>query len=374
MDRFSKYNRQILLPGFGKEQQQKLFDAKVLVIGAGGLGCPALLYLAAAGVGKLGIVDYDTVDISNLHRQVLYNEKDINKPKAIVAAEKIKQDYPDTEIEIFNCQITNKNALSIISEFDLVIDGSDNFSTRYLVNDACVLLNKPLVYGAVYCYEGQVGVFNLAADDKIKTSYRDLFPIPPEANEIPNCSEAGVLGVLPGIMGTMQANEAIKIITGIGEPLVNKVLTYHSLSNSFYEIEVIKNEEAFAIAPKNEVEFMNRDYELTCKSNNVKEIKPAQLMQMMDAAEGLPVILDVRNEDELPKLIEYPFFSIPLTELKIRLAEIENSNKIIVVCQSGIRSLNAASIIQNKFKTKEIYSLAGGINEYQKLIKSGSYE
>ena len=283
-----------------------------------------------------------------------------------LSGRKIRQHYPDTTVETFNCRISNENALSIISEFDVVIDGSDNFSTRYLVNDACVLLKKPLVYGSVYCYEGQVAVFNLIQNNIPSTNYRDLFPVPPKANEIPDCSEAGVLGMLPGIIGTMQANEAVKIITGIGEPLVNKLLTYNSLDNSFYDLLIEKNEDADY--PKTEDEFRKFNYSLSCSIEVVEEIDTFQLHGLMQVSPKFTLIVDIRDEYELPRVKEYPCLSVPYYELGNRVNELVHANNIILVCQSGTRSKFAVSFLQNKVSAV-VYSLKGGMNEFQIRIK-----
>ena len=221
---YERYQRQILLKEFGIDAQQKLLQAKVLVIGAGGLGCPALQYLVAAGIGTIGIVDDDIVSLNNLHRQVLYTVNDIGLSKAEVAAEKLKALNDEINIISYNERLTNKNALALLMNMILLVDGTDNFSSRYMINDACVLLNKPLVYGAISKFEGQVAVFNIKDEIQIRAiNYRDLFPTPPKDDEVLNCAEAGVLGVLPGIIGTMQANETIKLITGIGKPLINTI-------------------------------------------------------------------------------------------------------------------------------------------------------
>ncbi len=253
------------------EGQEKLSNAKVLIIGAGGLGCPAMIYLNAAGVGTIGFVDFDTINISNLHRQILYGDDDIGKSKVKVAVQKLKALNPNTVINPINIKLDNSNAISIISDYDLVLDCSDNFPTRYLVNDACFLLNKPLVYGSVYKFEGQVGVFNYRKlNDKRAANYRDLFPVPPNQFEIPNCDEIGVIGVVPGIIGTMMANETIKVITCIGKVLANKIINYHSLNNSFHEFEISLNESALMDVPKSIEEFMNYDYELFCNKSSVE--------------------------------------------------------------------------------------------------------
>lgn len=358
-----RYSRQILLHNFGIEKQQLLHSAKVLVIGAGGLGCPALQYLSAAGVGTLGIVDFDTVDISNLHRQILYTENDVGKSKAEIAAKKISSQNSDVNITIFDVKLSIQNALDIIKKFDLVLDGTDNFSTRYLVNDACALLGKPLVYGSVYRFEGQISVFHYG---KNATNYRDIFPNPPSANEVPNCSEAGVLGVLPGIIGTMQANEAIKIITKIGQPLANKVLTFNSLTTSFYEIELTPTSLPFTNAPQTCEEFRQFNYDFFCNIENpeIVEISADELENLITKNEVQ--LIDVREEHEQPKLMKFPYISIPLNELPNRLNEIENNGTIIVFCQSGIRSRKAVELIKTSLKEMPVYSLKGGILELGK--------
>ncbi len=220
MDRFE---RQIKLNDFGAAAQQKLIDSKVLVVGAGGLGCPALQYLAAAGVGTLGIADGDSVMLSNLNRQVIFGEGDVGKNKALVAAKYIRDKYKDSLLNVYPFTLVNTNTLNVISRYDLIIDATDNFQTRYMLNDACVLLNKPLVYGAIYQYEGQVAVFNLSTQNSRSANYRNLFPQPPGINEVRDCNNTGVLGVLPGIIGVMMASEAIKVITNYATPLINKM-------------------------------------------------------------------------------------------------------------------------------------------------------
>ena len=220
-EELTRYSRHLVLKDFGYKNQEKLKQASVLVVGAGGLGSPALLYLAAAGVGKIGIVDFDVVQESNLQRQVLFSTEDIGENKAKAASRHLNKLNPFVTVVSIAEQLTTENALVIIRDYNLVLDGSDNFPTRYLVNDACVLLNKPLVYGSILQYEGQLAVFNVILDsDKRSTNYRDLFPVPPQPHEVPNCEQAGVLGVLPGMLGSMMANEAIKLITGIAEPIL----------------------------------------------------------------------------------------------------------------------------------------------------------
>src|SRR5437867_6115833 len=298
---YERYQRQILLKEFDETGQQKLLQAKVLVIGGGGLGCPALQYLVAAGVGTIGIVDDDIVTLTNLHRQILYSTNDIGFSKAERATFKLQQLNPDIAITPYNFRLTNKNALEIIPGYDIVIDGTDNFSSRYMINDACVLLNKPLVYGAISRFEGQVGVFNCKPDDKIMgVNYRDLFPHPPKEGTILNCAEEGVLGVLPGIIGCMQASETIKLITGIGNPLINRLLTYNALTNQFYELALSPNKETAALIPKDEEAFANTDYDWLCSThaNNNFEIDPLYFDALRN--EKNITIIDVREYGEIP--------------------------------------------------------------------------
>lgn len=365
-EKYQRYQRQILLKEFGEIAQEKLLKAKVLVIGAGGLGCPALQYLAAAGIGSIGIVDFDVVDISNLQRQILYTTADVGKSKAITAAQRLNALNPEIQIQTFYFQITPANALELISAYDLVIDGSDNFATRYLVNDACVLLDKPLVYGAVLRFEGQVGVFNLAdKESKIKTNYRDLFPEPPDSSSTLSCSEAGVLGVLPGIIGTMQATEAIKIISGVGKPLCNKIISYNALHNSFYDFDIFPASKKTILYPESEAEFLNFNYEWFCNSNaGIAEIS-ADEFNAMRANEKITLI-DVRENGETPLVNEFPFTSIPLSEFEGLVPTISPLNKIIVFCKSGKRSLKAVKILKEKLPECTAYSLKGGIEAWIK--------
>ena len=240
----SRFERQTILPDFGPEGQQKLLEAKVLVLGAGGLGCPALLHLCAAGVGTIGIVDGDALSESNLNRQTLFGHSHIGLPKAQTAAQLLREKYPDISYQVIPHFLSNTNTLDLLSGYDLVLDGTDNFPTRYMINDACSLMNIPLIMGAIYKYEGQVSVFNYG-DNPV--NYRDLYPEPPQSHEIPNCSETGVLGVLPGLIGTLQATEAIKLITGIGSVLSNKMLFYNLKTSGFYEVAIpaLKEEQIF---------------------------------------------------------------------------------------------------------------------------------
>ena len=267
MQNKERYSRHLNLKGFGLAAQQKLQQARVLVIGAGGLGCPVLQYLAAAGVGTIGIADEDVVSLSNLQRQVLYTVDDLGLLKAKQATERLRRLNPEILIHAHIQKVDVTNAMELIGMYDMVVDGTDNFASRYLINDACLLLGKPLVFAAVYQYEGQLAVFNVRDSQGSKTSYRDLFPTPPKASEAPDCNAAGVLGVLPGIMGIMQAMEVIKLVTGIAEPLTNQLLTYNALSAESYTIQITPNPQAVAHTPKTAEEFSHMDYEWLCSAD-----------------------------------------------------------------------------------------------------------
>ena len=362
-----RYQRQVLLKDFGSAGQQKLFLAKVLVIGAGGLGCPILQYLAAAGVGTLGIVDHDVVELSNLHRQILYTVADTGKSKASCAAEKLSLFNPDITIVPYPVQLSNSNAAAIISEFDVVIDGSDNFPTRYMVNDICVLLNKPLIYGALSAAEGQVAVFNVPDKEGVKVNYRDLFPIAPQPGEVLNCSEAGVLGVLPGIIGTMQASEAIKLIAGIGEPLVNQMLIYDMYTCQSYKIKLSSANSASTSLPSTLEAFQEMDYSWFCgikpAGEDVKEISAEEFIALTGNKnyEESYMIIDVREKNEVPVAADFNYIRLPLSELKRDIPVIARE-KVILFCQSGIRSTIAAELLAAAYPAKEFFSLKGGIS------------
>ncbi|HET9746741.1 MAG TPA: HesA/MoeB/ThiF family protein [Chitinophagaceae bacterium] len=372
---YERYHRQIILPEFGEEGQQKLLNAKVLVIGAGGLGCPVLQYLAAAGIGTIGIVDDDVVSLNNLHRQVLYSVSDIDLSKAKKAAHILQQLNPEIRIVAYNERLINQNALTHIDDFDIIIDGTDNFSTRYMINDACVLLNKPLVYGAISQFEGQVSVFNAQSalhrmarglqGSKAAVNYRDLFPDPPKDGEVLNCAEAGVLGVLPGIIGTMMAAETIKLITGIGEPLIDQLLTYNALNNQVYILHLSARENTSALIPKNAQEFLKTDYEWLCKMPVSEAEIDADTFNKMIAT-GNTDVIDVRELHELPSVNEFDHTRIPLAQLAENISMIKADN-VIAFCQSGRRSLQAAKILNGIFgNRKKIFSLRGGIVEWKK--------
>jgi molybdopterin/thiamine biosynthesis adenylyltransferase/rhodanese-related sulfurtransferase len=362
---YNRYQRQIQLKEIGLVGQDKIAQAKVLVIGAGGLGCSALQYLAAAGVGTIGIVDFDVVEMSNLQRQILYLVDDIGKSKAITAAKKLEALNPDIKIQAYNFQITNKNALEILENYDIIIDGSDNFATRYLISDACVLLDKPLIYGAVLRFEGQIGVFNLADETtNHKTNYRDLFPKPPDFDSAISCNDVGVLGVIPGIIGTMQATEVLKIITGIGKPLANKIISYNALENTFYDFEIVANPNQSIDFPKSKAAFLDYNYEWFCNSNLDVETLSVEEFDILRKQEKI-TILDVREKGELPFVDEFPFTLIPLSEFEKRVLTISTENRIVVFCKSGQRSAKAVKILKEKFHNCLAFSLKGGIDEWK---------
>ncbi len=345
--KLKRYSRQIILPEIGLLGQEKLTNAKVLMIGAGGLGCPVLQYLVAAGVGTIGIVDDDVIDISNLHRQILYTTADIGKPKACIAKHKLELLNPHINITAYNERFTTSNAQNICNGYDLVIDGSDNFETRYLVNDTCVALNQVLVFGSIFKFEGHISVFNYQDGP----NYRDVFPEAPSSNEVPNCAEVGVLGVLPGIIGMYMANEAIKVICGIGKTLSGKFMSINALDNTTSIFKVTKQQEEFtktlvaAIAEP----ISNENYEITIDELN------AWLQQTPDEI----YLVDVREGYEFE---DYNIggINIPLYELKEHIESLPHDKKLIFCCHTGQRSKMAIQLLKPIYKGK-MYSLKNGI-------------
>lgn len=353
MDRFS---RQYILPGFGEEAQRKLRNSKVLVVGAGGLGCPALLYLAAAGVGQIGIVDGDLISLSNLNRQVLFGQQDIGKNKAERAAQILREKYPDLKLEEFPYFLNTQNCLEIIQDYDLIVDGTDNFPTRYMVNDASVLLGKPLVLGAIYQNEGQVTLLNGNGRESIH--YRDIYPTPPSLHEIPNCNETGVMGVLPGIIGTMQAAETIKFLSGFGETLTDQMLIYNWVRQKSFTISLSKNPNSEALRPKTKEEFEKYDYNMACGAKDSISWKEA--LNELNSKEKA-ILLDVRGTEEMPKFQHPNQINIPLDHIEPLTEELLINDNIYIYCQSGIRSLKAAKKLLELMPGKNIYSISGGI-------------
>ncbi|NER11868.1 molybdopterin-synthase adenylyltransferase MoeB [Leptobacterium flavescens] len=353
MSNLNRYSRHILLPEIGHEGQQKISSASVLVIGAGGLGCPVLQYLAAAGVGRIGIIDFDVVEESNLQRQILYGTSALGKNKALAAKERLEDLNPLITINAYPEKLTVNNALQLFSEYDIVVDGTDNFSTRYLVNDACVITAKPLVYGSIFKFEGQVSVFNYNNGP----SYRCLFPKPPKAGSVPSCSEIGVLGVLPGIIGSMQANEALKIILGNGDSLSGSLLLYNSLTAESNILKVKRVEAEIAKTVEMQESFTTIDYDLFCGIETAEEIEEISTHMALEKEEA--VFLDVRETHEQPKIDDVSPVYITLGELENRMDSLDKEKEWIVFCQSGMRSKKAVELM-NKNGFKNTASLKGG--------------
>ncbi|OMP30933.1 HesA/MoeB/ThiF family protein [Mangrovimonas sp. DI 80] len=343
----NRYSRQINLPQVGISGQQKLTDAKVLVVGAGGLGCAILPYLTSAGIGTIGIIDGDTVDETNLHRQTLFSEKDINLNKAKTAADHLKKNNSTVSIETYDAFLNGKNALDIIPKYDLVIDASDNLATRYLINDACVLFDKPFVHGSVHQFEGQVSVCNYQNGP----TYRCLFP---EANgNVQNCEEAGVLGTTVGLIGMLQANEAMKLILGIGELLSGKLLVYNTLTSSQHIFSFSKKQE-----PVIDKTFYSAQYLNSYVRNQ----------SITEALQNDITLIDVRETGELPS-IEHPnVLKLPLSTLELNLDSLNPENIYAVFCQSGVRSKQAANILKQQ-QFKSIICITDGAEAISKLLK-----
>lgn len=354
----NRYSRHIQLEKVGLEGQEKLKAAKVLVVGAGGLGCPVLQYLTAAGVGTIGIIDFDRVDATNLQRQILYTGADIGQNKAITAKNRLTQLNPHINFDVYPEKLTTKNALELFSKYDIIVDGTDNFSTRYLVNDACVITNKPLVYGAIYKFEGQVSVFNY----KGGPTYRCLFPEPPKPENVPSCSTVGVLGVLPGFIGVQQATEVLKISLNIGEPLSGKLLTYDSLNNSFLTLNVNRSEKEIQLALSSSDYFESIDYDLFCginKETKMSEITALELKEWISHSKDIQIV-DVREGWEQPQIEELNAINIPLNTIPASFDKINRDKLTVVFCQHGIRSLNCIEYLEQQ-GFNNLINLKGGI-------------
>ena len=353
-DELSRYQRHLSLSGFGPEAQAALKRGSVLVIGAGGLGCPALLYLAAAGVGRITIIDADTVDVSNLQRQILYTTADTGLPKATAAAARLLALNPLIAITPVVARFTRDNALALVAAHDVVLDGSDNFSTRYLVNDACVLADRPLVYGAIQGFEGQASIFNLRGGP----TYRCLFPEPPAPGTVPNCAEAGVLGVLPGLIGTIQATEAIKVLTGLGEPLSGRLLLWNSLTMTSRTLRFAADPASRAITA-----LPPEGYGETCAIPSSSEtIAPDELRTRFASVQ----LIDVREDWERALGAIHPSAHIPLGSLdttdsaRAVLASLDPQRPTVVYCAGGVRSLKALPVLRARYGFTSALSLHGG--------------
>lgn len=346
-----RYSCQINLPGFEEAAQQKLKDAKVLVVGAGGLGCPSAQYLAAAGIGNLTIADDDVVSIGNLHRQILYTPEEVGLKKSILAAQKLQQQNPQIKITALDTRINSENALDILRDFDIILDGTDNFDTRYLLNDACVMLNKPLVYGAIYQYEGQVAVWNVLNEDGTRTpNYRDVFP-EVDAAQIPNCAEGGVIPTLAGIIGCMQANEAIKFITGISDLLAGKILMFDAQT---MQSRVIK------IRNVSKVSIQKIHKTVTVPTISINDLKEALEKNIYE-------LIDVRSIEERNNF-NIGGTHIPVTSLETQLQSINTNKPIIFYCASGKRSAEAVKMYKKVYPSAEAYSLDGGMKAWMENI------
>lgn len=344
-----QYNRHLILNEIGSKGQEKLKSAKVLMIGAGGLGCPVLQYLAAAGVGTIGIIDHDRIDVSNLQRQVLFTHQDIGAYKAEVAATRLSQLNPFITFQTYTERLTPSNAVKLFESYDIIVDGTDNFPTRYLINDAAVLTQKPVVFGSIYKFEGQVSVFNYNDGP----TYRCIFPTPPKAGEVPNCSQIGVLGVLPGIIGSFQANETIKLICGIGTPLSGKLLTYNALNMQQMILNIQKDHSL-------NITQLEEHYELDCE---VPSTYKFITLSEFKASDHQYHLLDVRSEQERD-VHHIGGQHIPFVELDWRLEEIPKDVSIVVYCNQGVTSQQAIMLLQHHNLKNTFFSVEGGLEKY----------
>jgi sulfur-carrier protein adenylyltransferase/sulfurtransferase len=371
-DEYERYSRHLILPEVGLEGQKRLKAATVLCIGTGGLGSPLLLYLAAAGIGRIGIVDFDIVDSSNLQRQVIHGTSWVGKPKIQSAKDRILEINPHCQVDLYETRLSAENALGIVEPYDIVVDGTDNFPTRYLVNDACVLLNKPNVYGSIFRFEGQATVFNYEGGP----NYRDLYPEPPPPGLVPSCAEGGVLGILPGIIGVIQATETVKIILGTGQTLNGRLLLYNALNMTFRELKLRPN-------PVRPVIDKLIDYEEFCgipqakaaeaqQQASMQEITVTELKQILDSGADDYVLLDVRNPNEYEIAKISGSVLVPLPDIEngdgvAKVKELLNGHKLIVHCKMGGRSAKAIGILKEKAGIDGI-NVKGGINAWSQEV------
>jgi sulfur-carrier protein adenylyltransferase/sulfurtransferase len=367
-DEILRYSRHLIMPEVGMEGQQKLKGARVLCIGAGGLGSPLALYLGAAGVGTLGIVDFDVVDYTNLQRQIIHSTADVGRKKLESAAEKLKAINPFLNIRTFETRLTSENALELFREFDIIADGTDNFPTRYLVNDACVLTGKPNVYGSIFRFEGQASVF--ATEEG--PCYRCLYPEPPPPGLVPSCAEGGVLGILPGLVGIIQATEVIKLILGKGEPLIGRLLLVDALGMKFRELKLRKNPDCPACGAHPTITKLI-DYDQFCGIRGeekpvdaaIPEIQVEELKRRLDAGDDL-FVLDVREPHEY-QICNIGGYLIPLNDLPKRINELDSSREIVAHCKMGGRSAKAVQFLRQAGFTK-VHNLKGGITAWADRI------
>ncbi len=366
-DEIRRYSRHLIMPEVGLEGQRKLKAARVLAIGTGGLGSPLSLYLAAAGVGTLGLVDFDVVDDSNLQRQVLFGTRDVGRPKLQAAAERLKDLNPNVDVVRFEERLTSENALAIFRDFDIVADGTDNFPTRYLVNDACVLTGKPNVYASIFRFEGQASVFWAQKGP----CYRCLYTEPPPAGLVPSCAEGGVLGILPGLLGVLQATEVVKLILGTGEPLIGRLLLVDALGMRFRELKLRKNPDCVVCGPNPTVTKLI-DYEAFCgvtpeaPAAGIPEISVEELKDLRDRGAAF-VLVDVREPHEIA-ISSFPeSVKIPLGTLAQNVNRLSTADEIVVHCKTGGRSARAVQFLREA-GFKKVRNLAGGINRWAELI------
>ena len=361
----ARYSRHLIMPEVTADGQRRLKAARVLCIGAGGLGSPAALYLAAAGVGALGLVDFDHVDLSNLQRQLLHGTKDVGRAKLESARDRLRDINPEIEIELHRCRFSSDNASAIVAQYDVIVDGSDNFATRYLSNDVCVFERKPNVYGSVFRFEGQTSVF---APHLGGPCYRCLFHEPPPPHSVPNCAQAGVLGVLPGIIGTLQAIETIKLIVGIGEPLIGRLLHFDALKVKFRELNLRRDPQC-PVCGENPTIFAPIDYEQFCGvrgGESIPEISVRELKRKIDTREAFELV-DVREPFEYEMARIDGAKLIPLGEIERRSDELQRDRPILIHCHSGKRSAHAVRLLQARGFTN-VYNVEGGIDAWSHEI------
>jgi sulfur-carrier protein adenylyltransferase/sulfurtransferase len=350
----ARYARHFSLPGIGRDGQQKLQSARVLIVGVGGLGSPIALYLAAAGVGHIALIDDDKISLANLQRQILYSTSQVSQSKVDVAQKRLLELNPELQIEAIHDRITAKNAEQLVGRYDLIVDGSDNFSSRYVVNEACVRAKKPLVFGAIYRFDGQVSVFGLANSP----CYRCLYPEAPQAEAVPGCSEAGVLGVLPGVVGTLMATEVLKIILGIGKSLSGQVLIYDALGADFRRMKISRRQDCQTCGDH---AYAKLSVEIT-DSTPATTIGAEELKNLLMGTKP-PILIDVRSEDEFLSRHLPGSLNIPLAQLSKNLDRIPQGSQVIVVCQSGKRSARAVEILRASDR-QDIHHLDGGLETY----------
>jgi len=370
-DELLRYSRHLILPEVGLEGQRKLKAASVLVVGAGGLGSPLALYLAAAGVGRIGLVDFDVVDESNLQRQILHGTASVGAPKLASAKARLADLNPGVRVDTYETRLTSENALELMRPYDVVADGTDNFPTRYLVNDACVLLGKPNVYGSIFRFEGQASVF----DARVGPCYRCLYPDPPPPGLVPSCAEGGVLGVLPGVIGVIQGVETLKLILGVGESLIGRLLLFDALGMQFRELKLRKDPECPICGERPTIHELI-DYERFCGLTPVEEarveaenweIGPRELSDRLSRSEAAPVLIDVREPHEYQIARIEGATLIPLNTLPARLAELDSSREIVLHCHHGQRSMRALEMLRRS-GFRKLKNLRGGIDAWSREV------